>query len=375
MSTDGESDAALVRAARDGDKGAFAALVSRHRPLLVALCRRSLGDPVLAEDAAQEALLQALVGLDRLRRPERFGAWLAGIGLNVCRRWRRDGAREAWSSEAMTGGRRGPEPMEAGAGPEEVAEAAELGERVWRAVEALPRGQRAAVLLFYLSGLTQAETAALLGIEVGAVKTRLHKARATLRRRLWTTWTEETMATTAANGTIEMRVVDVRRTRPDGESAARTAVVLEEVGGARRLPIWVGEFEGAAIALHLEGAATPRPMTYAFAASVLAAAGGRLDEVRIERLAEETFYAVAVVDGANGRREVDARPSDALNLALLSGAPIRVQAAVLATLDAVNPTEMGQRLAGEGADGPPEIAAAATAGWQRHGAGKVEPGV
>ena len=102
-------DAELVRRAREGDKEAFAALLARHRGMLVALCRRALGDDGLAEDAAQEAALEAMLGLDRLRRPERFGAWLAGIGLNVCRRWRREQAREGWSLAALTGGRSVPD--------------------------------------------------------------------------------------------------------------------------------------------------------------------------------------------------------------------------------------------------------------------------
>src|SRR5688500_9535446 len=180
-----EQDAALVGAARGGDRAAFAALLARHQPLLLAMCRRALGDDDRAEDAVQEAVLQALLSLDRLRQPERFGSWLVGIGLNVCRRWHRGQGRDAWSWEAMLGGRRLPEPVDPTPGPAALIEAAEL--RVWvqRAVAGLPPGQRAAVVLHYLAGLTQAETAAHLGVEVGTVKTRLHKARLNLRRTLW----------------------------------------------------------------------------------------------------------------------------------------------------------------------------------------------
>jgi bifunctional DNase/RNase len=63
--------------------------------------------------------------------------------------------------------------------------------------------------------------------------------------------------------------------------------------------------------------------------SLLEAAGARLAEARVTRLDDGTFYAVAVVDGAGGRREIDARPSDALNLALLTGSPILVDPGVL----------------------------------------------
>jgi RNA polymerase sigma-70 factor (ECF subfamily) len=153
MHTD-ESDAVLVRRARAGDKEAFATLLGRHRPLLLALCRRICGDPALAEDAAQEATLQALLGLDHLRHAEQFGPWLGGIGLNICRRWLRDRSYEAWSWEALYGGRQVQEPVDWSAGPEDVAEAADLVAYVRRAVADLPPRQRAAVMLFYLSGLT-----------------------------------------------------------------------------------------------------------------------------------------------------------------------------------------------------------------------------
>ena len=84
-----QGDAALVELARAGDKGAFAELLDRHGSLLFLLCKRTLGDPDLAHDAVQEATLQALLGLQQLRQSERFDSWLASIGLNVCRSWRR----------------------------------------------------------------------------------------------------------------------------------------------------------------------------------------------------------------------------------------------------------------------------------------------
>lgn len=174
-----------------------------------------------------------------------------------------------------------------------------------------------------------------------------------------------TAEATETTGLVEVRVVDVRRRPAEGERPNFVAVVLEEVAGPRRLPIWVGDFEGTAIALHLERVDLPRPLTYVFTASLLQAAGGRLREVRIERLVDEAFYAVAVVDGPQGTREVDARPSDALNLALLAGAPIRVAPDVLETTagEDANAERAQETLVSEGTEGTAEIVAGMRAGW------------
>jgi bifunctional DNase/RNase len=66
-------------------------------------------------------------------------------------------------------------------------------------------------------------------------------------------------------------------------------------------------------------------MTYQFASSLLGAAGCRVDEVRITDMVEGVIYATVVVEGPTGTREVNARPSDALNLAMVTGSPIRVE--------------------------------------------------
>ena len=110
------------------------------------------------------------------------------------------------------------------------------------------------------------------------------------------------------------------------DSVFYATAVLEEVGGDRRLPIWIGMPEALSLVAALEEVELPRPGPYHFAQALLAAAGGALREVRVSRLADSVFYAVAVLaDGS----EVDARPSDALTLALVTGAPITVEPAVL----------------------------------------------
>ena len=163
---DGWDDAALVNAARAGERDAFAQLIIRHRRMAWLATARLLGSQGLAGDAVQEATLLAMTGLDRLRSPERFGAWLTGISLNVARQWLRE---LSWTplppSVAI---------VDVAAGPDEQVLAAELAAAVRGAVAGLADGQREAVLLFYLQGLTHREVAAELNISTGAVKARLH---------------------------------------------------------------------------------------------------------------------------------------------------------------------------------------------------------
>jgi hypothetical protein len=132
------------------------------------------------------------------------------------------------------------------------------------------------------------------------------------------------------------------------------AILLAEEAGERRLCIWVGGFEALQVALALEGTELVRPMAYQFMTSLLAATGGRLAEARVTRLEDGTFYGLAVVEGPSGTSEIDARPSDLLNLALLTGAPIRVDPEVLAE---ASESEKGARYLAEATAYPDDTAA------------------
>jgi RNA polymerase sigma factor (sigma-70 family) len=320
------SDAELVAAARAGNMEAFACLAGRHRTLVVAMVRRLLGTDDPVADVTQEATVTALVSLGRLRSPGQFGAWYAGIALNVARRLLREAPAGPLPEEYPDD-----EP-----GPAAQAEAADVARRVREAVATLAPGQRAAVLAFYWQGLTHVQSARELGITVGAVKARLHQARSALAPQLvsciepFPIEEGHVMSTVAEPAWVDAEVIDVcRADGPDDPLRRPHIIVLRERNGTRRLPMYTGSAEAVALACSLDATEMPRPMTYQLAANLLTAAGSRLTEVRITRLTEGVFYAVVVVEGPGGLVEVDARPSDALNLAVVSGAPVRVDAAVL----------------------------------------------
>ena len=99
--------------------------------------------------------------------------------------------------------------------------------------------------------------------------------------------------------------------------------------GERVLPIWVGVFEANAIALQIENVQTPRPMTHDLLRSVITELGGQLDRIVVCDLKENTFYALLHVQSAHGVHTIDARPSDALALALRFGSRIFVEDGVI----------------------------------------------
>ena len=106
-------------------------------------------------------------------------------------------------------------------------------------------------------------------------------------------------------------------------------VILKDKGGERVLPIWVGIFEANAIALQIENIATPRPMTHDLLRNVITDLEGRVDRVVVSDLKDNTFYAVIHLTVRGERVAIDARPSDAIALALRTHSPILVEEAVI----------------------------------------------
>ena len=106
-------------------------------------------------------------------------------------------------------------------------------------------------------------------------------------------------------------------------------IILRDSDGQRMLPIWVGVFEANAIALQLESVQTPRPMTHDLMKNLLEELGGSIERVVVCDLRENTFYATIYLRSSQRTISIDARPSDAIALALRTQSPILVEESVI----------------------------------------------
>src|ERR1700744_748194 len=227
------SDGDLVRLARGGAPVAFRLLVEQHQPMVRARARQ-LGQASDVDDIMQEAFLQAYLGLDRLRDPDRFAGWLAGIVFNVARSLRRRAPVTLLADW--------PEPLHpASAGGLPSAEELDRADAIRAAVSSLPAGQRRSVARHYYADEPAGQAAGQAAGPPGAARASLHKARVRLRAYL----TEHRPDLVPASGRTPMttvRVARVERRIPPGPVPDRFAthvIGLADDAGRRDLPIWL----------------------------------------------------------------------------------------------------------------------------------------
>lgn len=175
--TEDKSDAQLLREFRQGDIDAFAVLVRRHQDAIYRLALRSLGDPELAREAAQEVFVRAWQKLRRWRfgRGKPF-TWLYRTLINVCREFRKKRSRQ----NAITH-----HSIDPPSSLEEFKDAEKdlLEKRdLEKFVNALPKRQQEVIVLHIYEDLTLKDVATVLGIPPGTVKSNYHKALVNLRR-------------------------------------------------------------------------------------------------------------------------------------------------------------------------------------------------
>jgi RNA polymerase sigma-70 factor (ECF subfamily) len=175
------SDDALVERAQDRDVPAYTELVRRHQDAALRLAYVLCGSGLDVEDIAQESFVKAYLAIDRVRPDGSFRSWLLRIVANEASNRRRSAGRRAGYELRLATDRTS---VEAAPSPEAAVLAVESQRGALAALAALPRRHREVVACRYLVGLSEAETAEVLGLPVGTVKSRTARALARLRDRL-----------------------------------------------------------------------------------------------------------------------------------------------------------------------------------------------
>ncbi len=190
------SDEALVARARQRDTAAFEELLGRHEDKVYRLVSRIMKNDADAQEVLQESFLSAWRNLDKFQGQSQFSSWLYRVAANAAlmalrTRRRRPSipieelAAGTLDRAVLDGGTAvGPSPgsrSDWSKRPDDQFQSAELRSHIQTAVDALPETQRAVFLVRDVDGLSTEDTAALLGLSLPTVKTRLHRARIALR--------------------------------------------------------------------------------------------------------------------------------------------------------------------------------------------------
>ena len=178
-----ESDLQLIEAARGGDERAVERLLSRHERQVYRFGLRMCGSEEAAKDVLQQTLLTAFRGLRDFRGEATLSTWLFQIARSFCLKSKRRRVDEPESFEHLDAPlvRAVPSPIET---PEAIAQSRQIGEVLQAAILALPEQYREVLVLRDVEGLSAEEAAQVVGIEVRALKSRLHRARMEVRKHL-----------------------------------------------------------------------------------------------------------------------------------------------------------------------------------------------
>ena len=180
-----EELAEVVKAAQAGDPEAFSELVARFQDKAYAAAGAHLHDHHLAQDAAQEAFVEAYVSLPNLKEPAAFPGWFRQILFRRCLRCTREHGFAVLPLEAAL------EVASKEPGPDQAAEEGEMKAQVLTALRSLPDHERMFLQLFYISGCSYRHIAEFLGVPLTTVKKRLYSARHRLKAKMITLDEEE----------------------------------------------------------------------------------------------------------------------------------------------------------------------------------------
>ena len=223
-------DYIAVNAVLHGDKDSYEKLIDKYKNMVYGIAWSNLGDVDLSEDAAQETFVKAYTYLGTLREPDKFAGWLAGIARNVCGSLgreirRRNAFHKRWAVLESTE-----------AGPQEEDHES-ISHQLWDSFAKLPTIHREALTLFYVEGKSIAEASSALGISEQTMRTRLHRARTSLRTQL-EQMLEESLSDLQPSKGFTRSVLVLLPLAPKGATGVGLLAVIGKLSASISFTLW-----------------------------------------------------------------------------------------------------------------------------------------
>ncbi len=310
------NDPRLIQLTLSGNKEAFGELYERYYSMAYKIALRTVANTETASDLTQEGFLQAYLSLDELRDHSKLRSWLFGIVLNVCRNYLRRKERAVFSFDPAESNK-----SSLSHGSDQIEEA--INQRIADAIDNLSAKLKQSVTMFYFEHLGIREIGSFMGVTQSAIKVRLHRPRSVLRKKLYPVYGR--YFDERGKALVQVSILDVIL----DEESGSCYVLLMDMKNLRCFTMAVGAFEGRSISLGARKIEFPRPPTYKLMMNLVETLGAKIDSVCIEALKGTTFYGLIKLRKDSDFVEVDSRPSDAIALALCTGAPIYISEEVM----------------------------------------------
>ena len=316
------SDSELVKRVLTGDVHAFGLLIEKYKDAVYGAILSRIKNFADADDIAQETFLKAYRSLRQLKNPSKFGNWLYSIALNTCTDWMRKLKERPISP--LESNHEDSGLIDPSQSPERDYEEEQIRAFVLNAISSLSDVNREAITLYYINGYSQDDISEFLDVPLGTVKRRLHDAREQLKKEV-IQMVEDTLKGEKPGDEFTRKVMEEIKTISmfvGVDPTVDPSIVLLTDDKGRSMPIWIGHPEAAAINIGLEDKKPPRPMTHDLFINTLCKFGIGISKVVVNDNREGTFYATITFERYGVKEEIDARPSDAIALAVRVKAPI-----------------------------------------------------
>ena len=308
----------LIDKVIEGDKIAYSSLFYGHYNYCFAKALKIIGDSDVAKDLVQESFIEAYFCIGNLKDKSAFKPWLGGIVKNVCKNYLRIHSRQFKSLKQYVECQHDIEAQEDG----------KIIEIITQAIGTLSKPSGDIIFAFYYDGKSILDISSEFGITPALTKVSIHRARKELKAIIEKTSGVEYYKTYHKNKKA-MKQVKIIDLIPSSNDLKAWIIALHEEELNLVLPIVITTELAAAMAAGIKGIVLSRPLTHHLLAEVLSTNGIQPESACITNIENGIYHSVLKVKGQHGLQEYDARPSDAINIAIRFGCPIFVSQAVI----------------------------------------------